>query len=323
MWWNILSGNNSSEHINRITMKKYTIFSLALLFTWGMALTSCGKKKKHYETDVVAEQAANSPLPTWPDTTRFKGCIRVKMVTSMGDMVLALYNQTPKHRDNFLKLVKNDFYQNLLFHRVIQGFMIQGGDPDSRNAPAGMMLGQGGQKDASGKEVRIDAEFIDTLYHLKGALAAARQSEQVNPLKQSSGSQFYIVSGKPSNREELEAMRQNIAQERFFADPANDAYRVRRDMYQQSGDQAGWSRMMSDIDPQIRQFRATKNLNYPEWVQRLYESTGGAPMLDGQYTVFGQLISGFDVLDKIAAAPTATGDRPQQDIKIIRCSILE
>jgi len=171
--------------------------------------------------------------------------------------------------------------------------------------------------------VRIDAEFIDTLYHLKGALAAARQSDQVNPLKQSSGSQFYIVSGKPSNREELEAMRQNIAQERFFADSANDAYRVRRDMYQQSGDQAGWSRMMGDIDPQIRQYRATKNLNYPEWVQRLYESTGGAPMLDGQYTVFGQLISGFDVLDKISAAPTATGDRPQQDIKIIRCSILK
>ena len=306
-------------------MKRNTIIGLAMLGTVWMAmlpLTSCGKKKKHYEEDVVAEQAT-TPLPTWPDTSRFKGCIRVKMETSMGDMVLALYNQTPKHRDNFLKLVKNDFYKDLLFHRVIQGFMIQGGDPDSRNAPAGAMLGQGGQVDASGKEVRIDAEFIDTLYHLKGALAAARQSDQVNPLKQSSGSQFYIVSGKPATRDEMEAMRQNIAQQRFFADPANDSYRVRRDMYQQAGDQAGWARMMSDIDPQIRQFRAIKNLNYPEWVQRLYEGTGGAPMLDGEYTVFGQLISGFDALDKISAAQTVPGDRPAQDIKIIRCSVIQ
>jgi len=305
-------------------MKRYTLLWLSVLGTAGLAslsMTSCGKQKKHYDTDVVAEQAA-APLTNWPDTNKLKGCIRVKMETSMGDMVLALYNQTPKHRDNFIKLVKNDFYKDLLFHRVIQGFMIQGGDPDSRNAPAGAMLGQGGQKDAAGKEVRIDAEIIDTLYHLKGALAAARQSDQVNPMKQSSGSQFYIVSGKPATREEMEAMRQNIAQQRFFADPANDSYRVRRDMFQQAGDQGGWSRMMTDIEPLVRQFRATKSLNYPEWAQRLYESHGGTPMLDGEYTVFGQLITGFDVLDKIAAAPTAPGDRPQEDIKIIRCSIL-
>jgi cyclophilin family peptidyl-prolyl cis-trans isomerase len=307
-------------------MKRNIILGSAMLgIAWmaSLPLSSCGKKKKHYEEDVVADQATTAPAPAWPDSTRFKGCTRVQMETTMGNMVLALYNETPKHRENFLKLVKNDFYKDLLFHRVIQGFMVQGGDPNSKNAPMGVPLGQGGQVDASGKEVRIDAEFIDTFYHLKGALAAARQSDQVNPLKQSSGSQFYIVSGKASNREELEAMRNNIAQQRFFDDPANDAYRARRTMFQQSGDQAGWARMMNDIQPEILRYRATKNLNYPEWVQRLYETSGGAPMLDGEYTVFGQLISGFDVLDKIAATPTnPNDDRPQQDVKIIRCTIL-
>lgn len=307
-------------------MKRNIILGTAMLgIAWmvTLPLSSCGKKKKHYEEDVVADQATAAPAPAWPDSTRFKGYTRVQMETTMGNMVLVLYNETPKHRENFLKLVKNDFYKDLLFHRVIQGFMIQGGDPNSKNAPMNLPLGNGGQVDAAGNEVRIDAEFIDTLYHLKGALAAARQSDQVNPLKQSSGSQFYIVSGKASNREELEAMRNNIAQQRFFEDPANDAYRARRDMYKLSGDQAGWARMMNDIQPEIIKFRASKNLNYPEWVQRLYETSGGAPMLDGEYTVFGQLISGFDVLDKIAATPTnPNNDRPQEDVKIIRCTIL-
>jgi peptidylprolyl isomerase len=246
----------------------------------------------------------------------------VKIETNMGEMVVALYNETPGHRDNFIKLAKSNFYNDLLFHRVINGFMIQGGDPDSKNAPAGKSLGQGGPKDSKGEFIRLKAEFVDTLYHLRGALAAARQGDQMNPEKKSSGSQFYIVHGRPVTRGELESFRNNIASTRFMNDSANDTYKIRFQMYQQSGDRAAFARMMSEIEPQVRKFRADNHLDYPEWVQRLYEEMGGAPMLDGDYTVFGQLVSGFDVLDQIAGTPVGKEDRPDNDVKIIRCTVL-
>jgi peptidyl-prolyl cis-trans isomerase B (cyclophilin B) len=183
----------------------------------------------------------------------------IEIETELGTMIAILYNATPKHRDNFLKLADEGFYNSLLFHRVINGFMIQGGDPESRNAAAGMSLGSGGPG------YQIPAEFVDSLVHVRGALAAARTN---NPKKESSGSQFYIVHGKPVNAQQLDY------------------------------------------------FEASKGLKYSPEQRNIYKETGGTPFLDKEYTVFGRVIKGFDVLDKIATTKTAPGDRPTQDVSM-------
>lgn len=183
--------------------------------------------------------------------------------TSMGDMKVKLYNDTPLHRDNFLKLAKEGYYDGTLFHRVIKGFMVQGGDPDSKNASPQQMLGQGGPG------YTVPAEFVfPTHYHKKGALAAARQSDQVNPKRESSGSQFYIVQGNPVSEQ------------------------------------------------QLQQIAASTKIQYSDELKKVYQTLGGTPFLDNQYTVFGEIIEGLDVLDKIAAVQIQPGDRPVQDIKM-------
>lgn len=183
----------------------------------------------------------------------------VQITTDFGTMKVKLYNETPLHRDNFVKLVSEGFYDSLLFHRVIKGFMIQGGDPQSKNAPAGQMLGGG---DVG---YRIPAEFNDSLYHKKGVLAAARDN---NPEKASSGCQFYIVQGKPMIENELQAM------ERRSGKPLSEAKR-------------------ND-----------------------YKTIGGSAWLDGEYTVFGEVVEGLDVIDKIAAVPCGPMDRPTTDVRM-------
>ncbi len=184
----------------------------------------------------------------------------VVIETPYGIMKAKLYDSTPKHKANFEKLVREKYYDDLIFHRVISGFMIQGGDPDSRNASPGVMLGSGGPG------YTIDAEIGK--YHFKGALCAARQGDQVNPQKKSSGSQFYIVQGQP-------------------------------------------------VDPgQLQMMNMTKNLPYTQEDIQKYATVGGTPFLDGDYTVFGEVVEGLDIIDKIAAVQTAPGDRPVQDVKM-------
>ncbi|MDE5607078.1 MAG: peptidylprolyl isomerase [Bacteroidales bacterium] len=184
---------------------------------------------------------------------------KVRIETPYGDMVVKLYDETPKHRDNFIKLVKEGFYDNLLFHRVIENFMIQGGDPDSKGAPAGKMLGVG---DVG---YTVPAEFVKGLYHKKGALSAARQGDAVNPAKASSGCQFYIVQGQ-------------VYPQEMFA------------MFESRG------------------------LKLNDEQKQLYSTVGGTPHLDGDYTVFGEVIEGLDVIDKIAAVQTDRADRPVEDV---------
>jgi len=183
----------------------------------------------------------------------------VEIETEFGTMTAELYNATPKHRDNFIKLADEGYYNDLLFHRVISGFMIQGGDPDSRNAPAGKSLGMGGPS------YQIPAEIVDSLSHLKGALAAARTS---NPEKKSSGSQFYIVQGGPVNEQTL------------------------------------------------NQIESMRRFHYTPEQRAAYLADGGTPQLDHEYTVFGRIIKGLDVIDKIAAVEKAPGDRPLKDVKM-------
>lgn len=195
--------------------------------------------------------------------------IRVEMVTSEGIMVFQLFNDTPLHRDNFLKLVEQHTYDSLLFHRVIKDFMIQAGDPNSRNAKAGQMLGDGTLG------YTVPAEFTATHFHRKGALCAARQGDNVNPRKESSSCQFYVVQGQVWDNSKLDMMEQRFG----------------------------------------KKFSAEQ--------RKAYTTDGGTPHLDGDYTVFGQLVEGWDVLDRIASVPTGRADRPTKDVRILRVKVLK
>lgn len=187
----------------------------------------------------------------------------VKISTNKGEVVIRLYNETPLHRDNFLKLTKEKYFDGTLFHRVIKAFMIQGGDPNSRDAKPEESLGNGGPK------YTIPAEFNENLFHKKGVLAAAREGDSSNPLKASSGSQFYIVQGKVWNDSTLNVTETNRLK-----------------------------------------------FKLPEWQRQVYKTIGGTPHLDRNYTVFGEVVSGLEMVDNIAATPTGKGDRPIEDVKM-------
>ena len=223
------------------------------------AQDAAGEVAKEVVEEISAETPGNK-VPT--------GTVNVKIETPMGDMVALLYDDTPLHRDNFIKLTEEGFYNDLLWHRVIEGFMIQGGDPQSKGAAPGQRLGSGGPG------YTIEAEIQDHIYHKKGALSAARQGDQVNPQKRSSGSQFYVVQGKPTPQDQL-----------LMFERQKNARRDSSNMYSYS------DRAMED-----------------------YATLGGTPFLDAEYTVFGEVIEGLDVIDKIAATQTLPGDRPAEDV---------
>ncbi len=237
----------------------------------------------------------------------------ITISTKYGDMVAILFDETPKHKANFIKLAKEGFYDSLLFHRVIEEFMIQGGDPDSKTASPGQPLGMGGPG------YTIDAEFVPTFFHGKGALSAARLGDTQNPEKASSGSQFYIVQGKKFTEEELKFDEQkfNMAMQQFFENPDNKpAYDTIMQFYQTRNRQA-YEAYLQELRPRVEKetgIVAEKEIS-PERLE-LYTATGGAPHLDGQYTVFGRIIKGLDVIDKIAAQPTNEGNRPVEDIRM-------
>jgi len=221
---------NHNQHAS-FTMKKFTSAFILLLLTFNVF--------------------AKSPKNQY---------VRIK--TSYGDCIIRLYNETPKHRDNFIKLTKQGFYNGTLFHRVIQDFMIQGGDPDSKKTKAGQALGDG---DVG---YTVDAEFRDSLFHKKGVIAAARDN---NPKKASSGCQFYLVEGKRFTDEALDKLEETRLKGR-------------------------------KIPPAQR-----------EW----YKSVGGVPNLDQNYTVYGEIVSGLDMVDRIAAVKKDAKDRPLQDVPMM------
>jgi len=219
-----------------------------------VTLSAIGKNK----TDVKAKEIVFDPP---------KDCY-ILMKTTLGDLVLKLYDDTPLHRDNILKLIQQNYYDGLLFHRVIKGFMVQGGDPNSKNAGADTRLGSGGPG------YTIPAEISNNRVHFKGALAAARQGDQVNPKKNSSGSQFYIVQGGPVGETTLNRQEQ------------------------------------------------TTGVIYSDELREKYYEVGGTPALDFNYTVFGQVVEGLDIIDKIASTATLPGDRPVEDVKIISVELI-
>lgn len=224
-------------------MKKVIVSIIAL----ALAATA-GAQNKNTNKGMEKPQKSNE---TMVDITTDHGTIRVK-----------LYNETPKHRDNFIKLVKEGYYNGTLFHRVMNGFMMQGGDPNSKGAAPGAQLGNGGPG------YTVPAEFNQKLFHKKGALCAARMGDQVNPAKESSGSQFYIVQGRVVGDEELNQTEMRLG------------------------------------------------IKYSPEQRQTYKTIGGTPFLDMNYTVFGEVVSGLDVVDKICGVQTQPGDRPVTDVKM-------
>ena len=230
-----------------------------------IALTSCSSPKK-VKTEDASATTGDTEQTTSKNNTQMM--TKVLFKTTFGDITVALYDDTPQHKANFIKLVNDKFYDGVLFHRIIKGFMIQGGDPNSKTAKAGQRLGDG---DVG---YTIPAEFVSGHYHKRGALAAAREPDQVNPQKASSGCQFYIVDGTVYDNDKMTLIAQ----------------------------------------------RTGKTFS-PEQVQA-YTTVGGAPWLDGDYTVFGEVIKGMEVVDKIAGQQKDGNDRPLEDIKIISATVI-
>lgn len=238
---------------------------------------------------------------------------KVKISTDMGDIVVKLYDETPLHKENFLKLAKEGFYDGTLFHRVIKDFMIQGGDPESKNAKKNQQLGSG---DAG---YTIPAEFKNGLFHKRGALAAARQGDQVNPERRSSGCQFYIVWGqtyKEGQIKQLEKQMQMQAMQTVF----NQLCADRRDLImamRKNRDTAGLQDLQDKLNAITQAMVKENNMGKlsPEQIEA-YTTIGGTPFLDGQYTVFGEVEEGLQTVAKIQTVSTDGADRPLKDLKM-------
>ena len=246
---------------------------------------------------------------------------KVKIETTMGDIIVKLYDETPNHRDNFIKLVENGTYEGTLFHRVIKDFMIQAGDPDSKGAPKGQMLGSG---DVG---YTVPAEFVyPQLFHKKGALAAARQGDNVNPEKASSGCQFYIVTGRVFNDSTLLSMEEQKNQNKFTSVFNALAQKHMKEIYQmrRNNDQEGLMNLQDSIFVETqKQLEGEPEFKFTEEQRQAYTTVGGTPHLDGEYTVFGEVIEGMDVVDKIQQVSTNASDRPDDDVVIKKVSIIE
>lgn len=234
-----------------------------------------------------------------------------KISTPLGDITVRLYDETPLHRDNFLKLASEGYYDGTLFHRVIRDFMIQGGDPDSRGAKPSIALGTGGP------DYTLPAEILPHLIHKRGALAAARQGDEVNPERRSSGSQFYIVWGQTYKDGQLAQLDRQLAQQaeqQIF----NSLVQKRRDEIMQLRKARNQEGLMNLQNELVEQTKAIAKEQGPAGLSPLQRETyltqGGTPHLDGQYTVFGEVVEGLDIVDQIQQANTSRGDRPKEDI---------
>lgn len=264
--------------------------SLLLTLTLTLIFSSCqAKQKSPKETLVLIE-------------------------TTMGNIKVKLYNETPLHRDNFIKLIKDKYYDGQLFHRVIKNFMIQTGDPLSKEAKADQMLGTGGP------DYTIPAEILYPKYfHKRGALSAARQGDQINPKRESSGSQFYIVWGDTIPKQQLDQLEGMVRQEQvgkyFYA--MADAHKEEIQRLQKEQNKEALYDLQERLINQAQKRAASDTIPTLSPEQKsIYNTLGGAPHLDNQYTVFGEVISGLEIVGQIQAVETQTGDRPKQDIRI-------
>lgn len=236
----------------------------------------------------------------------------VEVQTEYGNIRIRLYNETPLHRDNFIKLAKEGFYKDLLFHRIVKDFMIQGGDPNSRMATDTTRLGVGGP----GYTIPAEIEY-PRFFHKRGALAAARTGNDSNPMKESSGSQFYIVTGKSFSDKEMAKM-ENEKIERGWQTIYNDLQNQNKDTiksFYSSGDMDGLAAFRQGLSARAREEAEAQNPRFTPEEKEAYKK-GGTPHLNGEYTVFGEVVSGWDVLEKIQKVKTNNSDRPVKDIRM-------
>lgn len=237
--------------------------------------------------------------------------MRVKIQTSLGDIIVRLYDETPRHRDNFVKLAKEGYFDGTLFHRVIKDFMIQGGDPDSKGAPAGKNLGTGGP------DYTIPAEFVfPQLFHKRGALSAARTGDEVNPKRESSGSQFYIVWGKTYNEGQLRQLDKQLemqALQTVFNRMVNER-RAHIMQLRRNRDHAALQALQEELQTLATAEVKAHPVALSAQQREIYSTVGGTPHLDGQYTIFGEVVEGLETVGKIEQAATGRGDRPVEDI---------
>ena len=240
----------------------------------------------------------------------------ISIKTSVGEIKIKLYDGTPLHRDNFIHLVKTGFYDGISFHRIIKNFMIQAGDPDSGSASSKNLPD-------SIKTYTIPAEFNNLYFHKKGALAAARQGNEINPEMRSSGTQFYIVQGSKLTDDELNQaenrINSNMKQNQF-----NNYIKNTTDSIRSTGKSLTDSEIQEIASVKMFQYLTTfKDYKISEEQREVYKTSGGTPLLDGTYTVFGEVIEGMDVVDKIAEVQTDNTDKPISDIKIINIKIIK
>ena len=244
--------------------------------------------------------------------------------TSFGNMKIKLFNETPLHKANFLKLVNEHFYDSLLFHRIIEGFMIQGGDPYSKHADSFTLLGD------SDLHYTIPAEFNKNLFHKKGMLCAARNGDDVNPTKASSAVQFYIVQVKIRDDEELKKYEKRInkdiinsLKETCLNKPENSVLNQNIKLFKEKKQQDSLAICYKKLDDLIaNDYEKSEKYIFPKEHLAIYKTIGGTPHLDNNYTVFGEVIEGLEVIDKIAANKTNKDDRPLIDIRM-KISILK
>lgn len=282
-------------------MKRLTFILMAAFLAAGAFAQN---KQEEQETQPLPKTAAQEAV--------------VELETTMGNVVILLYDDTPIHRDNFLRLAESGFYDGVLFHRVISDFMVQTGDPSSKGAPSGKMLGDG----TPGYD--LDAEIIyPKHFHKRGVLGAAREGDEVNPQRKSSGSQFYIVEGRKFTEGQLEAqMKRNFERRlkaRFGELVKEKAQTI--DSLIRTDNKAG----LEELRLQLKE-RTEKDVTpveLPAEIKEAYMTQGGTPHLDGAYTVFGEVLSGMDVIDKIQKVATDNNDRPLEDVRIISVKVLK
>lgn len=263
----------------------------------------------------TAAYASSSDMDT-PDST---ACPRVLIHTTAGDITVELYNDTPIHRDNFLKLASEGYYDGVLFHRVVPGFVVQGGDRESVNAAPGQHLGSGTPGYTLEAEIRYPKHF-----HKHGALAAARESDDTNPDKRSSGSQFYFVTGKvvPEGKLRSTERRTNLELEQKILSALNEQHRDTIMAMRRAHDFKGLSALQDSLVIEAENQAKANRFTFTPEQRQSYTTVGGAPALDGEYTVFGEVTDGLDVVDSIGAVATDANERPLTDVRIISMEII-